>query len=117
MNGWFPHCAAAPIFTMTQHFRRCERKQHENQIHGMGSPDTFAANCTKVRSERTRRGQSGLKHARLLLMQHFLAVAVDLMLRCSLSRGSGHSILSISVDFKPTFRRILQQLVECGTKQ
>jgi hypothetical protein len=59
-------------------------------------------------------GQSRLMHARPLLTQHFLAVAANLMLRCSLNRGSGHSMSSMSVDFKPTFRRILHQLTECG---
>jgi hypothetical protein len=32
-------------------------------------------------------------HMRLLLMQHFLAVAADFMLRCGLRRGSGRSKL------------------------
>jgi hypothetical protein len=48
MNGWFSRRAAAPNFTLTQHFRRCERMQRENQIHTMGSFDTFAAFCSKV---------------------------------------------------------------------
>tara|TARA_B110000977_G_scaffold43555_1_gene59058 strand:- start:27 stop:215 length:189 start_codon:yes stop_codon:yes gene_type:complete len=37
MNGWFYRRAAAPNFTLTQHFPRCERMQRENQIHTMGS--------------------------------------------------------------------------------
>ena len=59
-------------------------------------------------------GQSGLMHARLLLTQHFLAVAVDSMLRCSPSHGSGHSMIPMSVDFRPTLRRILHELTEGG---
>jgi hypothetical protein len=57
---------------------------------------------------------SRLFHARLLLTQHFLAVAADFMLRCSPSRGSGHSIIPTSVDFRPTLRRILHELTEGG---
>lgn len=56
-------------------------------------------------------------HVRLLLTQHFLAAAAHFMLRSSLSRGSGHSMLLMSVDFKPIFRRILHQLTECETKR
>jgi hypothetical protein len=36
-NGWFSRCAAAPNFTLTQHFRRCERTQQENRTHRLGS--------------------------------------------------------------------------------
>jgi hypothetical protein len=53
-------------------------------------------------------------HARPLLTQHFLAVAANLMLRCSLNRGSGHSMSSMSVDFKPTFRRVMFELTQRG---
>ena len=53
-------------------------------------------------------------HARLLLTQHFLAVAADFMLRCSPSRGSSHSLMPTSVDFRPTLRRILHELTEGG---
>lgn len=42
-----------------------------------------------------------------MLTQHFLAVAADFMLRCGLRRGSGRSMLLISVDFKPRVRRII----------
>jgi hypothetical protein len=59
---------------------------------------TFAAPCTEV----CNAGLSGFMHVRLLLTQHFLAVAADFLLRCGLRRGSGHSKLPISVDFKPT---------------
>lgn len=59
-------------------------------------------------------GLSGLMHVRLLLTQHFLLIAADFMLRCSLRRGSGHSMLPMSVDFRPTFRRILNEPTECG---
>jgi hypothetical protein len=38
-------------------------------------------------------GLSGIMHVRLLLTQHFLAVAADFMQRCSLHRGSGRSKL------------------------
>ena len=38
-------------------------------------------------------GLSGLMHVQLLLMQHFLAVAADFMLRCGFRRGSGRSKL------------------------
>ncbi|SHF74587.1 hypothetical protein SAMN05444273_11135 [Litoreibacter ascidiaceicola] len=55
-------------------------------------------------------------HARLLLTQHFLAVAADFMLRCSPSRGSSHSLMPTSVDFRPTLRRILHELTEGGTE-
>lgn len=61
-------------------------------------------------------GLSGLMHARLLLTQHFLAVAADFMLRCSPSRGSSHSLMPTSVGFRPTLRRILHELTEGGTK-
>lgn len=57
-------------------------------------------------------GQNGLMHARLLLTQHFLAVAVDFMLRCSPRRGSGHSMIPTSVDFRTTLRRFLRELTE-----
>jgi hypothetical protein len=40
-------------------------------------------------------GQTGLMHLQLLLTQHFLAVAADFLLRCSLRRGSGRSKLQI----------------------
>ena len=59
-------------------------------------------------------GLSGLSHARLLLTQHFLAVAADFMLRCSPRRGSGHSMIPTSVDFRPTLRHILHELTEGG---
>ena len=59
-------------------------------------------------------GQSSLVQLRLLLTQHFLAVAVDSMLRCSPSHGSGHSMIPMSVDFRPTLRRILHELTEGG---
>jgi hypothetical protein len=39
----FSRCATAPIFTLTQHFPRCERIQRENQIHRVGSNQPFAA--------------------------------------------------------------------------
>jgi len=48
MNGWFPRCAAAPNFMLTQHFPRCERTQRENRIHTMGSFEPFAAFGLKV---------------------------------------------------------------------
>jgi hypothetical protein len=47
----------------------------------------------RVMFELTQRGLSGPMHMRLLLMQHFLAVAADFMLRCGLRRGSGRSKL------------------------
>jgi hypothetical protein len=59
-------------------------------------------------------GRSGLMHVRLLLAQHFLAVAADLMLRCSPSRGSGHSVIPTSLDFRPTLRCNLNELTEGG---
>ena len=40
-NGWFSRCAAAPGFTLTQHFPRCERTQQENRIYRMGSVPSF----------------------------------------------------------------------------
>jgi len=49
MNGWLPRCAAAPNFTLTQHFPRCERTQQENRIHTMGSFQPLAARGTNVR--------------------------------------------------------------------
>jgi hypothetical protein len=42
-NGWFSRRAVAPIFTLTQHFSRCERMQRENRIHTQGSSGAFAA--------------------------------------------------------------------------
>jgi hypothetical protein len=42
-NGWFSRCAAAPSFTLTQHFPRCKRTQQENRIYRMGSLLPFAA--------------------------------------------------------------------------
>ena len=67
-------------------------------------------------SEGLLRGQNGLMHVRQLLTQHFLAVAADFLLRCSLRRGSDRSMLSISVDFKLIFRRTLHELSESATK-
>lgn len=65
-------------------------------------------------NERALCGQSRLLLAQLLLTQHFLAVAAGFMLRCSLLHGSGHSMLSISVDFKPSFRRIMFKFTHRG---
>lgn len=48
-------------------------------------------------------GQTRLLHLRLLLAQHFLAVAAVFLLRCGLRRGSRRSISPISVNLKPTF--------------
>ncbi|MFT6299832.1 MAG: hypothetical protein ACJAWC_003208 [Yoonia sp.] len=63
----------------------------------MGSLPTFAAFAheTNVKPEGEWRqcGQTGLMHARLLLTQHFFAVAAVFMPRCSLRRGSGRSKL------------------------
>ena len=50
----------------------------------------------------------------LLLTQHFLAVAADLILRCRPSRGSGHSVIPTSVDFRPTLRCNLNEFTDCG---
>ncbi len=49
----------------------------------------FPALVFKVRNA----GQTGLLPSRLLLTQHFFAVAAVFMLRCSLRRGSGRSQL------------------------
>lgn len=62
------------------------------------------------------RGLIGLMYVRLLLTQHFLEVAARFMLRCSPSRRSGHTMIPMSVDFRPTLRRIVHQLTEGGTK-
>jgi hypothetical protein len=43
MNGWFFRCAAAPNFTLTQHFPRRVRAQQENRIQTKGTFETFAA--------------------------------------------------------------------------
>ena len=53
--------------------------------------------------QQSRRGQTGLMHARLLLMQHFLALQQISCCNCSLLRRSGHSMLLISLDFKLPF--------------
>ena len=50
-------------------------------------------------------GQTGLMHSRLLLTQHFFAVAAVFMLRCSLRRGRGHSMLPTVMDFNRSIRR------------
>ena len=65
-------------------------------------------------SEFTVCGQSGLLQSRLLLTQHSLAIAADLMLRYSPSRGSGHSVIPTSVEFRPTLRFNLYELTEGG---
>lgn len=49
------------------------------------------ADLIAAHSERQLCGQTGLMHTRLLLTQHFLAVAASFLLRCGLPRGSGHS--------------------------
>jgi hypothetical protein len=43
MNGWFFRCAAAPNFTLTQHFPRRVRAQQENRVQTKGTFETFAA--------------------------------------------------------------------------
>lgn len=65
-----------PLRTLDDWSRYCSR-----------SPDCRHSPQKKnlMRAELTQRGRSGLVHARLLLTQHFLAVAADLMLRCSLN--------------------------------
>jgi hypothetical protein len=35
VNGRFSRCAAAHIFSLTRHFQRRERTQHEKRIHRM----------------------------------------------------------------------------------
>ena len=52
-------------------------------------------------------GQTGLMQVQLLLTQHSFAFAASLSLHCSLGRGSGHSMVPITVNFKPTLRRIM----------
>ena len=59
-------------------------------------------------------GLSGLMHLQLLLTQHLFAVAARFLLRCSLRRGSGHSMLPIPVDFTPSFRCILFKFTQRG---
>jgi len=49
MNGRSCHRAAAPDFTLTQHFARCERTQQDFGASGLGSLLPFAANVMKVR--------------------------------------------------------------------
>lgn len=65
---------------------------------------TLAATAKSAMSEFTLCGLSGLVQVRLLLVGHFLAVAVDFLLRCNLRRGSRHSLLSIAVEFEPSFK-------------
>ncbi|MFY9467044.1 MAG: hypothetical protein WAP44_06765, partial [Lentibacter algarum] len=71
MNGWFSRCAAAPSFTLTQYFPRCERMQRENRTHRMGSNQPFAAFRTNDRDA----GRCGLLLLQLLLVQHLLVLA------------------------------------------
>jgi hypothetical protein len=59
-------------------------------------------------------GQTGLLLAQIMQMQHFIAVAVELLLRCSPCRGSGHSTLQISVHVKPTIRSAWANVCPCG---
>ena len=62
-------------------------------------------------------GLSGLMHVRLLLTQHFLAVAASFMLRCSLRRRSGHSKLTIWPYFKPGSHRNMVEFTRRGQSQ
>lgn len=96
-----------PLRTLDDWSRYCSR-----------SPDCRHSPQKKnlMRAELTQRGRSGLVHARLLLTQHFFAVAADLMLRCSPSRGSGHSVIPTSVDFRPSLQCSLNELTEGGTE-
>ena len=48
LNVQFLRCAAAPDFTLLQHFARHERTQHEFATSAVGSFETFAALCAKV---------------------------------------------------------------------
>ena len=59
-------------------------------------------------------GLSGLMHVQILLTQHLLAVAARFLLRCNLRRGSGHSMVPITVNFKPILRSILFKFTHCG---
>jgi hypothetical protein len=49
LNVRFLRCAAAPDFTLLQHFARRERTQHEFATSAVGSLLPFAANVMKVR--------------------------------------------------------------------
>jgi hypothetical protein len=53
-------------------------------------------------------------HVQLLFTQHFLAVAARFLPRCSRRRGSGHSMVPITVNFKPTLRCILFKFTHRG---
>jgi hypothetical protein len=70
---------------------------HAAALVKVGSLLPFAAFAHEINAksniERLQCGQTGLMHVRLLLTQHFLAVAAMFMLRCSLRRGSGRSKL------------------------
>jgi hypothetical protein len=64
MNDRFFSCEVAQVFSLTQHFPRCQRTQHENQIHTMGSSGTLAALITSgwfrkrcLSPQRTRTGK------------------------------------------------------------
>jgi hypothetical protein len=48
VNDLFSRCAAAPDFTLTQHFARRERTQHEFNTSAVGSMWNFAARRAKV---------------------------------------------------------------------
>ncbi|MFT4707973.1 MAG: hypothetical protein ACI9PU_001817, partial [Ascidiaceihabitans sp.] len=47
--------------------------------------------------ELTDCGQTGLLLAQRVQAQHFIAVAAELLLRCSLCRRNGHSAIQVSV--------------------
>ncbi|MBY4893226.1 hypothetical protein KUL25_10665 [Rhodobacteraceae bacterium N5(2021)] len=49
LNDHFSCCESAWKSTQLQHYPRCERTQHENQIHRLGSFLPFAADVMKVR--------------------------------------------------------------------